>query len=115
MQKGLTGKRPVQILQAASSTSPLDSRQVVIFNNSAVQLYLGDDQASAIINNGVPIPAGVDKTFFWNGELWIGADADNTEFRYMISPHFSGATSSFEELRAKTPPPSKYFNRPVGR
>src|SRR5713226_4102161 len=112
MQKGLTNKRPVLVLQASPAVSPMDARQVVIVNTSGVNLYLGDDEVSATADIGVPIIPGAEKTFLWDAALYIGADADNTEYRYMISPHFAGANESFESLRARTPHPPKYYNRP---
>lgn len=115
MQKGLTGIRPVMVLPPSPNPNPQDIRTVLIVNSSAVQIYLGDDEVSATAGIGVPIIAGGEKTFHWHNALYIGADADNTEYRYMISPHFAGAQETFESLRAKTPPPPEYFNRPAGR
>lgn len=115
MQKGLTNVRPSMILPPTANPDPTDTRQVLIYNPSGVNLYIGDDEQSAVTNVGVPILPGADRTFFWNNALYVGADADNTEFRYMISPHFAGAGETFESLRSKTPPPPGYFNRPLGR
>ena len=116
MQRGFTNKRPVKIL-GAQSPDPVNTRQVKIFNNSGVSIWLGDDENSATSVNGVPVLAGTSDNFLWPSELWVGADVDFTEFRYMISPQFQGAqsTSTWEELGKATPPPPKYYNRPIGR
>src|SRR6267154_6282448 len=85
MQKGFTGQRPTANILRAE----LGMASVLIYNNSAVNLYLGDDNVSANANNGVPIvPAGIFNGL-WEGDLWVGADVDNTEFRYMISKALS--------------------------
>lgn len=115
MQKGLTNRRPVPLLPPAANPNPMDTRQVLIVNTSAVNLYLGDDEVSATDAVGLPIAPGTEKSFLWTNGIYIGADLDNTEFRYMISPHFSGAGETFESLRAKTPPPPTYWNRPQGK
>lgn len=115
MQKGLTNIRPVPLLPPSPNPNPMDTRQILIVNTSAVNLYFGDDEVSATPAVGLPIVPGAEKSFLWNNALYIGADADNTEFRYMISPHFAGGAESFESLRQRTPPPPKYFNRPAGR
>lgn len=83
MQKGLTGKRPVKILDAANHTGVVS---LLLFNNSGVNLYLGNDETSATTFNGIPIlPNVLIPGMLWEGELWVGADVDNTEFRYQIS------------------------------
>lgn len=118
MQRGLTNIRPIKVLGANDNPDPTDTRQVLFFNNSGVNLWIGDDENSATVINGLPILAGAEKSFLWNSELWIGADNDNTEFRYLVSPHFAGkagGTQTWEELGRATPPPPKYYNRPAGR
>src|SRR5258708_5671172 len=120
MQRGFTNKRPVQILKGSANigTDPIDTRQVLVFNNSGVSLWLGDDENSATSVNGVPVLAGTLATFLWPSDLWIGADIDSTEFRYLVSPHFippaTGSTSTWEELGRQTPKPPVYVNRPAG-
>jgi|SRR6267378_3430331 len=118
MQRGFTNKRPVKVLQGILSPSPNDARQVLIFNNSGVSIWLGDDENSATSLDGVPVLAGASSSFLWVGDLWIGADIDFTEFRYMISPKFAdqstNATSTWEELGRATPKPPYYVNRPAG-
>lgn len=118
MQRGFTNVRPTKVLQGAASPGPNDTRQVLIFNNSGVSLWLGDDENSATGLNGVPVLAGSLASFLWVGDLWIGADIDSTEFRYLISPKFadqsSNATSTWEELGRNTPRPPIYVNRPAG-
>lgn len=86
MQKGLTGIRPV-----ANITKALQGVvSVAIFNNSAVNLYLGDDDTSATKNIGLPIlPNTQFGPTLWEGDLWIGSDIDNTEFRYIVSKPIS--------------------------
>lgn len=113
MQKGLTSIRPVQVLGSVANPQPTDTRQVLIFNPSGVNIWLADDQESANANTGVPVQAGQQVSFLWNNSLWIGADIDNTEFRYMVSAHFAGKSQSFAELRKATPPPPIYYNRPA--
>jgi hypothetical protein len=120
MQKGFTNIRPVRIF--GGDTKPEDVRQVIIFNNSGVSIWLGDDENSATSVNGVPVIPGSLFTSLWVGELWVGADVNSTEFRYMISPHFQGSSNgaqggsgSWEDLGRRTPQPTPYFNRPVGR
>src|SRR5256885_9524264 len=99
MQKGLTNIRPVKVLGSVANPQPTDTRQVLIYNNSGVNIWLADDQESANAVTGLPVLAGAEKTFLWNNELWIGADVDNTEYRYMVSAHFAGKLQSFDELR----------------
>src|SRR5258708_3103602 len=117
MQRGFTNIRPVQVLKSGTNVDFIDSRQVLIFNNSGVSLWLGDDENSANSLNVVPVLAGTLASFLWPSDLWIGADIDSTEFRYMVSPHFTppvGATSTWEELGRNTPKPHIYVNRPAG-
>lgn len=119
MQRGFTNKRPVKIMQGIPNPDPTDVRQVLIFNNSGVSLWLGDDENSATSINGVPVLPGSVQPFLWATDLWVGADVDGTEFRYMVSPHFATAgasgSGSWAELGRATPQPPNYYNKPAGR
>ncbi len=72
-----TNIRPEQVHTAREGAAT-----IILYNPSAVNLWLAKQETMADSFGGIPVVAGaVMNLGIWQGDLWIGADADNTRFR----------------------------------
>ena len=77
----LTGVRPIEVLNKNEGPT-----YIYFFNSSGVNLWLDNLESYASPSDGVPIPPNASfGPYLINGSIWIGADVDNTEFRYYKS------------------------------
>lgn len=81
MARGLTNIIALPVHRASTCLF-----EVSIFNDSAVNLYLGSDISGASKANGYPIPSNTSYQTRTKEDLYIGADADNISYKYRVTP-----------------------------